>query len=511
MPGKKISINISNLSFSYPGLEQYIIRDFTASITDGWTAVSGNNGSGKSTLLKLIGGELAPDAGSISISGSFYYCRQNFNISKADLEDFCLSYINRDHDAGKLAALLRIKNRWIYNSLENGFSYTGSLSEGEKKRLQIACALFKNPDILAVDEPFNHVDENGRLFILESLSRYRGCGLIVSHDREITDRLCSSTIVISRGCAEHRKGSVSGVFEQLESENMSRKNEFRKLKEDLDKLKKESVRRKGKAERADRRRSKRGISGKDHDAKARIDLARFTGKDGHAGKLSRQIESRIRKKEEELSKISFYEGRKSGISITNSKKSGDTVITAVKGKIRIGDKELVYPDLIIRPGEKIALTGSNGSGKTTLIRYLISRTDEEEILYIPQEFDDERKREIISGLEQMQDKKKGEVYSNFSRLGSDPVKLIESLSPSPGEWKKLYLSMGILDNPFIIILDEPVNHMDLSSIKSLEEALNSISCAMLVTSHDAGFRKSVTDREWKIYENKEENILEIVF
>ena len=69
-------------------------------------------------------------------------------------------------------------------------------------------------------------------------------GLIVSHDRDIADRLCSSTVVIGKGFAEYRKGTVSDVLEQLDFENMSRKNEFRKLKEDLVKLKKESVRRK---------------------------------------------------------------------------------------------------------------------------------------------------------------------------------------------------------------------------------------------------------------------------
>ena len=257
MPDNNISINISHLSFSYPGLEQHIISNFTASITEGWTAVTGNNGSGKSTLLKLIGGELIPETGSISISGSFHYCGQDFNISNSDLEDFYLSYINRDHDAGRLASLLRIKSSWFYRTRDSGFFHTGSLSEGEKKRLQLGCALFKNPDILAVDEPFNHVDENGRLFIFEALSSFRGTGLIVSHDRDIADRLCSSTVVIGKGFAEYRKGTVSDVLEQLDFENMSRKNEFRKLKEDLVKLKKESVRRKGKAESADRKKSKK--------------------------------------------------------------------------------------------------------------------------------------------------------------------------------------------------------------------------------------------------------------
>ena len=509
MPGNKTTVNISNISFSYPGLEHYIIRNFTAAIADGWTAVSGNNGSGKSTLLKLISGELNPETGTIRKSGSFYYCRQDFYICRADLEDFYFSYINRDSDAGKLAALLRIDSRWFYNTDDSSFFCAENLSEGEKKRLQLACALFKNPDILAVDEPFNHVDENGRLFIMEALSRFRGTGLIVTHDRGIADKLCSSTIVIS-GTAVHRKGSVSGVIDQLDSENMSRKKEFIKIREDITRLKKEHVRRKGKADCADRKKSKKGISEKDHDAKAKVDIARLTGKDGQAGKLSRQIESRIRKKEEELSQINYSGSRKSGISITDSQYSGDAVIRLQEGKIKMGEKELIFPELLIRPGEKIALTGNNGTGKTTLIRNLIKNTGNREILFIPQEFDDAKKTEILLSLEEMPAGSKGEVFSNFARLGSDPEKLIESSSPSPGEWKKLCLSIGILDNPCIIILDEPVNHMDLSSIKSLETALIGISCAMLITSHDITFREAVTEKEWKIHEKKAGNILEII-
>ena len=510
MPENKTTINISNLSFSYPGLEQYIIKNFTAAITDGWTAVTGNNGSGKSTLLKLIGGELIPETGNIKKSGSFYYCRQDFNISRQDLQDFYFSYINRDNEAGKLAALLQIRSDWFYNSEENSFFNPETMSEGEKKRLQIACALFKNPDILAVDEPFNHVDENGRQFIQEALSQFRGTGLIVSHDRETADKLCSRTIVISSCYTVLRKGAVSEVLNQLEFENKSRKNEFRKLKEDLDKLKKESVRRKGKAAGADRKKSKKGISRKDHDAKAKIDLVRFTGKDGHAGKLSRQIESRIRQKEEEVSKISYYGSQKTGISITDSKYTGDAAVRVKEGKIKIGEKFLVFPELIIKPGEKTALTGNNGTGKTTLIRYLVKNTEKDGILYIPQEFDGKIKTEILSDLAKMPDRRKGEVYSNFARLGSDPEKIIESVSPSPGEWKKLFLAIGILNNPRIIIFDEPVNHMDLLSIRSLETALDSINCAMLITSHDKNFREAVADKEWHISENREENILNIL-
>ncbi len=130
-------------------------------------------------------------------------------------------------------------------------------------------------------------------------------------------------------------------------------------------------------------------------------------------------------------------------------------------------------------------------------------------LYIPQELKENDKQKIRHEIDIMNSVDKGRVYSNFSRLGSDADKLIESSSPSPGEWKKLMISAGIINNPDLIILDEPVNHMDLSSIKSLEEALKSLDCAILIVSHDKAFRNNTSVTEWYIEEGESENTLKI--
>ena len=519
MPENNTSIKISNLSFTYPGLNNYIIDNFSASVGRGWTAVCGNNGSGKSTLLKLMEGTLAPTSGSIKKTGSFFYCSQEFQIDEPDLSDFFYSFFERGSDAGKLASLLKIKKEWfdIFYDSSNRFSespaeLSAALSEGEKKRLQTACALYRNPDILAMDEPFNHLDEEGRMIITEALSFFEGTGLIVSHDRVPVDRLCSNTILIENGSAEYRRGSVTEVLRQLELERESSRNNYKKTKSEIIKLKAESGQRRNKADNADRQRSKKGISGKDHDAKAKIDLARLTGKDGHAGKLYKQIDGRIRKKEKQLSEINIHSESKAGITISDIKCRRDSIVSIKQGTISMGSRKLSFPDLVQKPGEKISITGNNGTGKTTLINHILeqSETERDRILYIPQEPGKKEKEMLLNRIRLLPDSEKGMLYSNFSRLGSDASKIMETHSPSPGEWKKLILSEGILRNPYLIILDEPLNHMDINSIVSFEEALIKIECALLVVSHDRNFRKSVTQKEWRINEGKPDNFMEII-
>ena len=505
----KTSIQITDLTYSYSGISEPLFTNFTASISDGWTAVTGNNGSGKSTLLKLIAGLIGIQSGRIKTKGKIYYCRQETDLNLKESEDFFYSVYEKNSEAGKLGGILNINMDWF--SMKDNLNYI--LSEGEKKRLQIACALNSSPDILIVDEPFNHIDEEGRKIITDVLSMYKGCGLLVSHDRGLSDRLCRYTIIIENKTAELLNGTASQALSRKIFEKESSRNSYKKVKAEIDNLRKESQNRKKAADEADRKKSKKSIGRKDHDAKAKIDLVRLSGKDGQAGRLSKQIESRIRQKQKELAAIDLTPDLKTGISIEGQRCQKDSVINIKAGKISIGAKKISFPDLLLRPGEKAALSGKNGSGKTSLIKYILSEliSEADRILYIPQELTGNDMQKIRREINLLNSEDKGKVYSNFSRLGSDAEKLIESSSPSPGEWKKLMISSGIIYNPVLIILDEPVNHMDLSSIKSLEEALISLDCAILTVSHDKTFRNNISGIEWNIKEGQSENTLDIKY
>ena len=497
----KQPIRIINLSHAYEGVSRPLFTGFSMDIFPGWTGIAGRNGSGKTTLLKLVSNIIPLQSGQIQLPGSAYYCRQETDITMDEAEDFFYPLFDRDSNAGKLSALLEIGFDWFYR-LE-------TLSEGEKKRLQIAIALFKDPDVLAVDEPVNHVDEGGRRIITEVLKNFRGTGLIVSHDSLLLDSLCMRTIFIENSNARLRNGGFSKAMVQIGEENADAGKKYRKIKRQLDNLISESARRRRIADNSDIRRSKRGISRKDHDAKSRKDLARITGKDAVGGRLLSQMEGRIRHAEKRLSEIDVPVSFRTGITIASEISKKDLILYEAEGTILIGDKKLYFPELTLSPGEKVALTGKNGSGKTTLISHLLQNPSltEQEVLYIPQEPGRTCKNQVLQEIELLSRKERGEVYSIFSRLGSEPANIMESLIPSPGEWKKLMISMGIRKNPVLIVLDEPTNHMDLISVRELSSALCSIECAMLVISHDTVFREQTVQKEWHIIDEEERNIL----
>ena len=108
---------------------------------------------------------------------------------------------------------------------------------------------------------------------------------------------------------------------------------------------------------------------------------------------------------------------------------------------------------------------------------------------------------MIKRIHKYSREKKGQIMTIVSRLGSDPINVLETTIPSPGEVRKLMLAEGIMQNPSIIIMDEPTNHMDLSSIECIEEALNECSCAQLLVSHDMKFLKNTVKYFWSFSQN----------
>jgi ATPase subunit of ABC transporter with duplicated ATPase domains len=163
------------------------------------------------------------------------------------------------------------------------------------------------------------------------------------------------------------------------------------------------------------------------------------------------------------------------------------------------NRSLSFPELLIRPGDRIALTGPNGAGKSTLIRFILEHIPPRiGVLYIPQEISAREGETALEELGRESEKNRGEILSRFSRLGSDPRLLLQSRRPSPGETRKLLIARGVFSNPALIVMDEPTNHLDLSSIRLLEETLQQVSCALLLVSHDETFLSALTRTEWTI-------------
>lgn len=158
--------------------------------------------------------------------------------------------------------------------------------------------------------------------------------------------------------------------------------------------------------------------------------------------------------------------------------------------------KLHIPRIVINPDSKIALTGQNGTGKSLFIKHLISELEKsgrtKEVMYLPQEIPEDLKNQILSDFNELEDTERGAVLSTLYRLGSEPENLQQG-SVSPGELRKLMISLAVEKPLSLLILDEPTNHMDITSVLALESALSSLSCALIVVSHDRAFLEKVTD------------------
>ncbi|MBN1214556.1 MAG: ABC transporter ATP-binding protein, partial [Candidatus Lokiarchaeota archaeon] len=116
----------------------------------------------------------------------------------------------------------------------------------------------------------------------------------------------------------------------------------------------------------------------------------------------------------------------------------------------------------------------------------------------PQEIPLERSQQILNEALALPNEKLGHLMTIVSRLGSLPQRLLESTEPSPGEFRKLLLALGMTYQPHIIIMDEPTNHLDLPSIECLEQALSDCPCCLVLVSHDRYFLEKLTEQRWEI-------------
>ena len=465
----------------------------TFQISNGWTGVIGANGSGKTTLLKLACGLIIKNRGSIEAPLNHYYVEQRTDEAPFNFGELLNS---NDKYSFQLINSLHINHEWI--------NRWNTLSHGERKRTQIACALFKRPDLLAIDEPTNHLDSTAKELLIRAINSFSGIGLIISHDRDLMENLCTQFLFVDPLNIDFRRGKFSETVSQrnLENESSIKKLELMQLK--MNKMKKEYDRRSELVEKSKRKSSKKKIDKKDRDAKAKIDLGRLTGKDTVGGSIKTHMQKRIENLESEMNSIEIKRNYQTGIMLSDSVSTRNYLLSLEPGSIKLSEnKALFYKDIVIAPADKIALIGDNGSGKSTFIRYIQKHINagNENITYIPQEVAIAETKKLITEIKQLPRNQLGKLLTIISRLGSDAKHLLETDTPSPGETRKLLLGLGITKNPHIIIMDEPTNHMDIVSIECLKEALKHVSCALLLVSHDKRFLNTLTQKEWKISED----------
>lgn len=492
-------LTFDSVSYTYPGSPEPVLEDVSFSIGPGWTAIAGANGSGKTTLLKLAAGLLEPDRGSVQRSGGAVYCRQRTDHPPEGFRRFVGSWF-----FPSLMARLGVEWDWPER--------WDTLSHGERKRAQLAMALSGSPDVLALDEPVNHLDGSARELVRNALEGFEGIGLLVSHDRELMDSLAERCGLLQpEGLTLVRGGySVARREDRREQEALRRgrrqaREKYRQLKRDA--RRKQLTARTLQAWSSGRKISYREICLTGADGPMRID-----GSVQKAGRLSRTAVARAERAREEMEGLTFRKSYSTGISMRGEASSRNSLVEIPEGSLQMGEHLLEHPRLTVAPGDRIALTGPNGSGKSTLTEKLAAAMDlpPGRLLYIPQELSGEASARALDEARGLGPDTLGLVMSCVRRLGSDPEPLLGSALPSPGETRKLLLCLGLLQNPWLVMMDEPTNHLDLPGIECLEEALSGLPCALLLVSHDRRFLRNTTSQEWRITGTEKGGRLEII-
>lgn len=493
-------LQLDDICFSYPDSGCLLFSGLSVSFSEGWTVVAGANGTGKSTLVSIAAGLIVPDTGRVRKSGEAVLCPQVFEGLMP--EDWSNLFSN-DNTVGRLKSALAISDEMIERE--------HSLSGGEKKRLQLLAALSHSPQILILDEPTNHLDLCSRNLIIRTLENFEGIGIIVSHDRSFASALSERTLLLERDPqglvsvediplslplaleeSERRKKYDRAAYDSISSAISSQRQVAKNLSE--------------RSHAKEKKLTKKGLDRKDHDAKARIDGARLSGKDASLAGVIRNQLSRSRQLESRLASQKKPLMRKEGLSLTGGMRVPDLFFPETV--LMAGQYSLSVPELTVHAGSHIAITGLNGSGKTLFMKsfyeYQCRHGKGDSVLYIPQEFSEEERNEILFTFASLEDDERGLVLSDLYRMGSNPVALSScELSPSPGEMKKLAIAMCRRQGRSVLLMDEPTNHMDIVSMRILERMFREDGKEMtiLLVSHDDAFLSSCTDTVWRVERN----------
>ena len=481
-------IQVTDLSF---GWDAPLIRDLNCRFEAGWTGITGVNGSGKTTLLNLLTGGLLPESGDIQVAGSLLYCRQVPEPFPAEAESLFDDY---SAEAYQLKRLYGLEEVWRYRP--------ETLSHGERKRIQVAAAIWLDPDILILDEPTNHLDSESKAVLTAALKQFRGVGIIVSHDRQLLDELTNRTLFLEPPGHDLREQPYSEAVKVRDEEAAWNASRRASLQKQIRRLEGQAAAYRRLARGADKRSSKRRLDPKDHDGRLKLDCARLLGKDAMHGKMLNQLQGRIRQEQEKADALLLTKRPTFDFALHFTPDRRRYQFMLEDGEIRMGDKLLTYPDLSLGSGDHTALTGVNGSGKSTLLKMIYPHCREEETLYIPQEIPAAGQDSFFRRVNSLPNHDRGELYAIMAALGSDPRRVLAAESPSPGELRKLLIADAIRGQIALMILDEPTNHLDLKSIEALESALSAYRAALLLVSHDAYFLQGTTDRRWEITEGE---------
>ena len=464
----------------------------------------GRNGTGKTTLLRLITGQIDPDDGTIDMPPRWRVgvTRQEAPSGSSTLVEAVLAAdrelqrLQQDAetatDPARIAEIHeRLREKGAAAAPARAARILAGLgfdddaqkrpldefSGGWRMRVMLASLLFTQPDLLLLDEPTNHLDLEATLWLEDYLRRYDGTVLIVSHDRDILNRVAEEILHL-----EHGKLTLyQGGYDRFER--------TRRMKLELD----EKLRVRQEAQRAH--------------------IQSFVDRFRYKASKARQAQSRI-KMLERMEPIAEHRDEASiAFSFPDPEPLAPPLFGAQGVTIGYDDKPVLSRvSLRLDEDDRVALLGANGNGKSTLIRLLagrlepmagvISAANKMRVGYFAQHQADELDLDATPIEEMARRRPKDtpeQVRSQLARFGFTQERAETTVvNLSGGEKARLLFALMTSDAPHVLLLDEPTNHLDIDSRQALVQAINAFSGAVVIVSHDPHVIELTADRLWLV-------------
>ncbi|ACS99445.1 ABC-F family ATP-binding cassette domain-containing protein [Paenibacillus sp. JDR-2] len=503
-------LSVEHITKSYG--EKMLFEDVTFGVEEGdKIGIIGVNGTGKSTFLKVIAGFEPADSGSISI-GNRVVVRMlaqdpTFAPGETALEhvlggDSTQLRAVREYAAALEALELKPSDEslqerlikanqkmdeldaWTLESeaktalgrlgIQNFNDKVETFSGGQRKRVAMAAALLQPSDILILDEPTNHIDNESVAWLESMLQKRKGALLMITHDRYFLDRVSNRVIELDKGRAFFYEANYSRFLElKVEREEREAASEDKRqnlLRNELAWI-------------------RRGAKARTTKQKARID--RFEVLKAQAPKQA---------------------GGKMDVSVASTR-LGKKIVEIEAVSKRFGDRTLIRDfSYIAVPEDRVGIVGRNGEGKSTLLKLIADKLQPDEgkielgmtvkLGWFSQEHEemDESLRVIEyirEGAEQVKTAdgttiSAGQMLERFLFAPAMQWSIIGKLSG--GEKRRLQLLRVLMNAPNVLLLDEPTNDLDIATLSVLEDYLDDFPGVVFVVSHDRYFLDRTVDK-----------------